>query len=92
VDRCGVDEDRYDHPIGAPLRALHQGKMPGMQRTHGRHQADSLAPRAPSRERMGERRQAVDYLRAPQLRADKTAAHGVADPVPTQRIRDTVNG
>jgi hypothetical protein len=28
----------------------------------------------------------VDYLRAPQLRADKTAAHGVADPAHKRRI------
>ena len=62
-----VDEDRHDHPIGPPLRAFHQGKMPGVQRAHGRDQTDSLAPRPPSRKRAGERRQAVDDLRARDL-------------------------
>jgi hypothetical protein len=34
----------------------------------------------------------VDYLRALCRGADKTAAHGVADPARVQRIRDTPIG
>jgi hypothetical protein len=63
--------------------------MPGMQRAHGRYQADSLAPRPPSRKRAGERRQAVDYLRSARFGAGGTAAHGVADQAHARRMRDT---
>ena len=39
----GVDEDRDDDAGGALLRDLDQGKMPGMERAHGRHQRDRFA-------------------------------------------------
>jgi hypothetical protein len=38
--------------------------MTGVQRAHGRHQRDSLAPRAPLRERTSEGRDIADHLRA----------------------------
>jgi len=51
-----VDEDRDDDPLDAPLRALDQGEMSGMERSHGRNQRDSFALGTPLRHRAGERR------------------------------------
>ncbi len=39
-----IDEDGDQHPVALMTRLTHQGQMPFMQRSHGRHKTDAAPP------------------------------------------------
>jgi hypothetical protein len=55
-----VDEDRADHPLGLRLGQPDQRQVAFVQRPHGRHQGDPLAPLAPGLHAGPERRDGAD--------------------------------
>ena len=57
-----IDEYRDNHAIGAALRPAHQRKMPLVQRTHGRHQANRAASPTEIGEGAAQRREGADNL------------------------------
>src|SRR5689334_7401020 len=59
---CWIDENRYHHAFGAPLRFTHELHVAAMQRSHGRHQSDSLAGLAIKFQRAAKRmKRAYDF-------------------------------